>query len=286
MGSTSELRRRIKTAGNISKITRAMESVAASKMKKAQDVAAAGRSYERLMREMAEHLLRFASGADHPLLASRGQGLTGSMITVLITPDRGLCGSLTSNVLRLAEQMIQRNGAVITMGQKATVHAAKTSWVLIGSVEKLGDKPLFADTLPASSLALEEFTAGNADGIQMIYPKFITTLTQQPTLEHILPLGKLALTAGETILRPTYIFEPTGRAILDELLPAYVRLTLYQAVLSMKASEYSARMVAMKQASENAQDVRKHLILQFNQDRQRQITAEIADIVTAGLAIG
>lgn len=262
-----------------------MEAVAASKMKKAQDVARAGLSYERLMAEIAEHLLRYTSGANHPLLMRRGEHVSDAVLTILITPDRGLCGSLSSNVLRLAEHVIPRDGMVITMGRKATVHAVKTSWALIGSVEKLGDKPLFTDTLSASSLALAEYGAENADNIQMIYPKFINTLTQQPTLEQILPFTKLELTAGETILRPTYIFEPSGRAILDELLPAYVRLTVYQAVLSMKAAEHSARMVAMKEASENAQDVKKHLILQYNQDRQRQITAEIADIVTAGMAL-
>lgn len=264
-----------------------MEAVAASKMKKAQDVAQAGSSYDRLMREMAEHILRFTSGVDHPLLRRpRGRGLDDVVLTMLVTPDRGLCGSLNTNVLRLAEQVIPRAGMVVTLGRKATAHAAKTSWILVGSVENLGDTPTFADTLPASSLALTEYETGNVNKIQMIYPKFVNTLTQQPVLEQILPFTKLELTLGESILRPTYIFEPTGRAILDELLPAYIRLTVYQAVLSMKAAEHSARMVAMKQASENAQDVRKHLILQYNQDRQRQITSEIADIVIAGLAIG
>lgn len=287
MPSTSQLRRRIKTAGNISKITRAMEAVAASRMKRAQDVASAGQSYERLMREMAEHVLRFARSAhaiDHPLLRA-SDGETGNVLTVLMTPDRGLCGSLTTNVLRLAEQVILPEGQVITIGRKATGYATKTSWMLVGSVERLGDAPTFADTLPASSVALEEYEAGRVGTIQMVYPKFINTLTQQPTVEQVLPFADLALTEGEMLLRPSYIFEPSGRAILDELLPAYVRLTIYQAVLSMKAAEHSARMVAMKQASENAQDVKSHLMLEYNQSRQRQITTEIADIVTAGMAM-
>lgn len=263
-----------------------MEAVAASKMKRAQDVAHAGKSYERLMAEMAGHVLRFSPGVDHPLLRRRTGEFADFVLSMLMTPDRGLCGSLNSNVLRLAEQVIPANGLVITVGRKATAYAVKTSWTLVGSVEKIGDKPTFDDTLPASSLALSEYEAGNVNKIQMIYAKFVNTLTQEPVVEQILPFTKIELTAGEAILRPTYIFEPAGRAILDELLPAYVRLAVYQAVLSMKAAEHSARMVAMKQASENAQDVRKHLILQYNRDRQRQITAEIADIVTAGLAIG
>ena len=263
-----------------------MEAVAASKMKKAQDVARAGTSYERLMAEMAGHVLRFSPGVDHPLLRKRSGEVDDLVLTILLTPDRGLCGSLNSNVLRLAEQIIPANGLVITVGRKATAHAVKTSWTLVGSVERIGDKPTFADTLPASSLALSEYETGTVNKIQMIYSKFVNTLRQEPVIEQILPFTKLTLTAGEAILRPTYIFEPAGRAILDELLPAYVRLAVYQAVLSMKAAEHSARMVAMKQASENAQDVQKHLILQYNQNRQRQITAEIADIVTATLAIG
>lgn len=262
-----------------------MEAVAASKMKKAQETASTGQSYERLMHEMTEHVMRFSSVTDHPLLNERPHNDTLPKLTILIASDRGLCGSLPANVFRLAEREIPEEGLVIAMGRKAVAYAIRTSWVLIGSVERLGDRPTFADTLPASSLALREYEAGHVRTIQVVYPKFVNTLIQRSVCDQVLPFTKLELTPGEAILRPQYIFEPGGRQILDELIPAYVRLTIYQAVLSMKAAEHSARMVAMKHASENAEDVQKNLVLQYNQNRQQQITTEIADIVTAGLAI-
>lgn len=288
MASSRELKRRIKTAGNISKITKAMEAVAASKMRKAQDISRAGHGYETSMRAMVEHVLRYAPpSGQHPFFRGEADETDAlSTLTILLSPDRGLCGSLNSGLFRMAEKAIAQHSPVVTVGKKAYGYAQKTSWKVIGSIEKLGDKPQFEQTLPASSIAIQEFTSRNVSKIQLMYPKFINTLSQQTVLEVVLPLSHVVLSQGEAILRPLYIFEPSGSTLLTELLPAYVRLSVFQAVLSMKAAEHSARMVAMKSASENADAVREQLALQHNKNRQKTITAEISDIVTATMAMG
>lgn len=285
MASNQQLRRRIKTSGNISKITKAMESVAASKMKKAQDVAISGKTYESLMRNMAEHIMQFSDASTHPLLAgSKDQELLPTLL-IIVSADRGLCGPLNSNVFRLAEQQIQDSSLVVAVGKKALLYAQKSSWNLVANIGQIADKPEFSTTLTASSVALTEFLAHRVGKVQIIYPKFINTLSQQIVCEQLLPFTGVQLTSSENILRPKYIFEPESNELLDELLPAYVRLGVYQAILSMKASEQSARMIAMKNASENASDVKRLLQLMYNQNRQKAITSEISDIVTATMAM-
>lgn len=286
MSNARNLKRRIKTTGNISQITKAMGAVAASKMKKSQEAAVVGVSYENLMKKMVVSILKFASVVDHPMLKTSPEDLLLPKLVVLIAPDRGLCGSLPTAVMRLAEKNISPDSKVIAVGKKSVVYAKKTEWEVLASFESLGDRPSLADTTPISMVILEEYRKRRVGSLQIIYPKFVNTLTQETTLSQILPLSQLsAVTAEVPILQPVYIFEPGPISLLNELLPAYVRLSIYQAILSAKAAEQSARMMAMKNASDNALEVKNLLLLSYNQSRQKLITAEIADSVTALLAI-
>jgi len=288
MSNTRDLKRRIKTAGNISKITKAMEAVAASKMKKAQDVAMSGVSYEDLMKKMVANIIKFSSIIDHPLISvSADRDLLPDLI-ILISPDRGLCGSLPTITFRLAEKEIAGNSnqnEIIVVGKKAVAYARKTNWNVLASFDSLGDKPTIADTSAISTIAIEEYEKKRIGKIRLLYPKFISTLNQEAVIENILPIQPANEVDDLHILQPKYIFEPTPEDLLSELLPAYVRISIYQAVLSGKAAEQSARMIAMKNASDNAREVKGLLQLSYNQTRQKAITAEIADIVTASMAV-
>lgn len=285
MATTKELRRRIKTASNISKITKAMEAVSASKMKKAQHIAMAGMTYEQLIKKMAEHITRFSNTQLHPLLSVDSDTEQLPVLNIVISPDRGLCGSLHTNVFRLAEEKIATDSLTIIVGKKTIQYARRTEWNVVAQLEVSSNYPTFQESFPISTVALEEFKARRVGSICLIYPAFLNTLVQIPTHKRILPL-KMTSIPGENILRPTYIFEPSGRELLDDLLPAYVRLSVYQALLSMKAAEHSARMVAMRNASDNADGLKSLLGLIYNQNRQKSITSEISDIVTATMALG
>ena len=288
MSNTRDLKRRIKTAGNISKITKAMEAVAASKMKKAQDAALSGVSYEDLMKKMVANIIKFSSIIDHPLISVKDDSDLLPDLIILISPDRGLCGSLPTATFRLAEKELAANdnqAKLIVVGKKAVVYARRTDWNILASFDSLGDKPMMSDTSAISSIAIEEYEKKRVGRIRLLYPKFISTLNQEAVIEDILPVKNLSEATDVHILQPKYIFEPTPEELLSELLPAYVRIAIYQAVLSGKAAEQSARMIAMKNASDNAREVKGLLQLSYNQSRQKAITAEIADIVTASMAV-
>lgn len=288
MATNRELKRRIKSAGNISKITKAMEAVAASKMKKAQDVALAGISYEALMKKMVSNILKFSSIVDHPLISITDDRELLPSLIILISPDRGLCGSLPSGIFRKAEAEIQEKSnpdKVIVVGKKAVVYARRTGWNVLANFDSLGEKPTLSDLSGIGAIAIEEFAQNRVGKIRLLYPKFISTLNQEAVIEDVLPVKLTSGIPDIPILQPKYIFEPTPEDLLSELLPAYVRLSIYQAVLSAKAAEQSARMIAMKNASDNAREIRALLQLSYNQSRQKAITAEIADIVTAGMGV-
>jgi F-type H+-transporting ATPase subunit gamma len=288
MATNRELRRRIKSAGNISKITKAMEAVAASKMKKAQDVATAGISYEALMKKMVSNILKFSSIVDHPLISMTVDRDLLSSLIILISPDRGLCGSLPAGIFRKAEAEIREGSnpdKVIVVGKKAVVYARRTGWNVLASFDSLGDKPTLSELSGIGAIAIEEYEQNRVGRIRLVYPKFISTLNQEVVVEDILPVKLTSEIPEIPILQPKYIFEPTPEDLLSELLPAYVRLSIYQAVLSAKAAEQSARMIAMKNASDNAREIRGLLQLSYNQSRQKAITAEIADIVTASMGV-
>ncbi len=286
MDGGKQLKRRIQSAKNISQITGAMEAVAASKMKKAQAIAGGGRPYQEMLGMIAGQLRRQA-GDDfgHPLLVRTEAQMARPKLFILISSDRGLCGGLNSNLFRLAEKAIPAGGPVIAIGKKAVDYCHKTDWEMIGAIDEVGDKPDYTQTKPSSTIAVQEFLERRVSSVVLIYQKFHNTLTQRPTADTLLPVELKTLELEATMFNLSYTFKPGRQELLADLLPYYVHMSLYQAVLSAKAAEQSARMIAMKSASDNAEDVRVNLQLMYNQKRQQMITAEISDVVTAGMAM-
>lgn len=281
MASTREIRRRVRSIRNIAQITRAMEMVAASRMRRAQSRVLASRPYTERLREVigdiaamqldTEDLRRF------PLLVQRETVQRQAII--LVTPDKGLTGPLNSNILRRAARFISHEANVpvdvIALGRKGRDFMQRAGQHLIAEFTDLGTEPSLDDVRPAVQIAIEEFLAGRVDAVQLIYPRFVSTLSQVPTVTQILPIVQ---PAREDDRAPDYIIEPGPEAVLNELLPRYVEMQVYQAQLESIASEFSARMVAMRSASDNAKELQNELTLTLNKARQAQITNEVAEI--------
>lgn len=284
MPGSRELKRRIASAGSIAQITRAMESVAASKMRRAQGAARAGEGYQLMLKIITENIRKFIDKEAHALLVSPTNSEFGSL-TIIISSDRGLCGPLNSNLFRLLEKELPADAAVVTIGKKITEYARKTNWRIIATVPATADFPDYDQVAAAGTVAIAEFLSGRVGAVFVAYQQFVNTLVQRPVIEQILPFSADELGIPEAVAPPKYIFEPSEENILRELLPYSVNLSVYQSVLSAKAAEQSARMLAMKSASDNANDVRKNLNLVYNKERQKKITSEIADVVTAGKAL-
>jgi F-type H+-transporting ATPase subunit gamma len=269
----------------MSQITRAMEMVAASKMRRAQDRVTASRPYSERLREFiadlssqqmdAEELRRF------PLLAERP---VENAALILITPDRGLTGALNGNLLRRATQYIREEAGVptrvIAVGKKGRDFTARTRQDLIADFIQLGDAPSLDEIRPIAQVAIDEFLAGTVDSVKMVYPQFVNTLTQRPEVTQILPIVR----PESEIEDVDYIFEPDAPSVLEALLPRYVEVLIYQAVLENVASFYSAQMVAMRNATDNAKELSSELELSYNKARQAQITNEVAEIAAGANA--
>lgn len=286
MAGGRQLKRRIQSAANISQITGAMEAVAASKMKKAQLAAAGGQPYQEVLRMIVSQLRRQAGETiPHPLLVSTDEQKTKPGLYLLISSDKGLCGPLNSNLFRLAERTIPHGASVVAVGKKAVHYAERTDWNILGIIPTLGDRPSYIDTKSASIIALDEFLSRRVCTVTVIYQRFYNTLIQRPATDTLLPIQLKTLEQEMKLFNLAYTFEPERESLLEDLLPYYVHMSLYQSVLSAKAAEQSARMIAMKNASENAGEVRKNLLLMYNQERQKVITSEISDVVTASLAL-
>ena len=285
MPSPREIRRRIRSVKNMSQITRAMEMVAASKMRRAQDRVTASRPYSERLREFiadlssqqmdAEELQRF------PLLAERPVETAG---LIMITPDRGLTGALNGNLLRRGAQFIREEAGaptkVIAVGKKGRDFMARTGQDLIANFIGLGDAPTLDEVRPVAQIAMNEFLSGSVDAVHMVYPRFVNTLTQRPEVVQILPIER-----PESQLEDVdYIFEPDAESVLQELLPRYVEVLVYQGMLETIASFYSAQMVAMRNATDNAKELSSELNLSYNKARQAQITNEVAEIAAGANA--
>jgi len=278
MASQRDIRRRIGSVKNIKQITRAMQFVAASKLKRAQEATLAARPYSTKLEEVLADLATVLSGSDHPLLAHR-EG--GKRLIVLITTDRGLAGALNSNTIRFASrEIIEHPGdlAVVTVGRKGRDAMRRARVPMDAHFAGFGDRPGFADVLPVARLVSDDFLAGAYDRVDMIYSRFISTLSQRPVMATLLPIRPSEDTEG--IPGNQFIFEPSPAAVLETLLPRYVATRLYQAVLEAKASEESSRMVAMKNATENAETLIDDLTLAYNKVRQANITREMIEIAT------
>lgn len=285
MAGNRHLKRRIKSADNISQITRAMEAVAASRMQKAQITAISGEPYQRTLGEIIHNLAKQLKSKDHPMLQVSEEQSLMPRLYIIVSSDRGLCGGFNSNLFRLTEQIVKDNDQVFLLGKKIDVYSRKTGWRIIGSISSLGDTPDYNLIKPAGMVAIDEFIHERISGVSIIYQKFVNTLTQIPTEDQILPLSPLDIFVAEKELNQDYIFEPDRQDLLKSVLPYYIYLSVYQAVLSSKAAEQSSRMVAMKSASDNANKVKFDLQLVYNRERQRAITAEISDVVTATMVL-
>ena len=282
MASQRDIRRRIGSVRNIKQITRAMQFVAASKLKRAQDATLAARPYSEKLDEVLADLAAVLSGDDHPLLAER---VGGKRLIVLITTDRPLSGPLNTNIVRfVARDIIDTAGdvAVITIGRKGRDAMRRTGVPLEAHFSTFGDRPTFADVLPLARLVTDDFLAGTYGRVDIIYSHWVSTLVQRPTSLTILPIPESEDTEG--IPGNQFIFEPSPSAVLDQLLPRYVATRLFQTVLEAKASEESSRMVAMKNATENAEELIEDLTLSYNKVRQANITREMIEIASGANA--
>jgi|UniRef100_UPI00404A8790 F-type H+-transporting ATPase subunit gamma len=283
MPSQREIRRRIGSVKNIRQITRAMQFVAASKLKRAQDATLASRPYGHSIDEVIADLASVLGEEGHPLLRTPESGAPRTI--VLFTTDRGLAGALNSNLIRFALKELETAGAgstIITIGKKGRDALARGGYEISAAFPGYGDKPTFGDITPLVSLLVDDFLSGRSAGVTLIHPAFISTLTQRPEAVQLLPIRASADTAG--IPGNQFLFEPDPAAVLEALLPRYVATRIYQGVLETTACEQSSRMVAMKNATENAGDLISDLTLTYNKVRQSNITREMIEIASGASA--
>jgi F-type H+-transporting ATPase subunit gamma len=293
MPSTRDIRRRIKSVKNTAQITKAMQMVAAAKMRKAQQAAVVGRPYADLMNAiLAEAGPRIAS-FKHPLMDVRA---VVKRAVIVVSSDRGLCGGLNSNLMREAAKFDKNATVFICAGKKGAQFIARTKRQLAGEFT-YKDAPTFAEARAVSKFAQALFLKGEADAVDVMFTQFVSTLVQQPKMIPFLPVGKIkAVTAGvnappQELQSPggrtdSFEFEPDEKTVLSDLLPHSLNFQLHQILLEAKASEQSARMVAMKNATDNAKQIIKDLTLEYNKLRQANITKELLEITTAQMAVG
>jgi len=283
MPSTLDLRRRIKSVKNTSQITKAMQMVAAAKMRKAQAAALAGRPYQETLSRVLAAVRGRVDSASHQLLAVRP---VQSELIVIFSTDKGLCGPLNTNLFReLAAGSAAAKTSFVVSGRKAAQYISRTKRTLIADFE-LKDPISFSEVRPIARFVSDKFISGEADQVRVLYPKFVNTLTQQPVLRTLLPIPVEELDLGGEQTTGEAIFEPDVHSVLDAILPHYVAFQLFQMALNARASEHSARMVAMKTATDNAKQLIKDLTLEYNKVRQENITTELLEITTAQLAVG
>jgi F-type H+-transporting ATPase subunit gamma len=285
VASQREIRRRISSAKNIKQITRAMQFVAASKLRRAQESTLAARPYREKLDEVIADLAAVLDSEDHPLLAGRDLAREHSRLIVIITSDRGLAGALNTNTIRyIAREITDHPGdlKVATVGRKGRDAMRRARVPIAAHFEGFGDKPSFADVLPLARLITDDYVAGTYDRVDIVYSRFVSTLVQKPSMEQLLPVVPTQDVEG--IPGHQFVFEPSPAAFLQALLPRYVATRVFQAVLEAKASEESSRMVAMKNATENAEELIEDLTLSYNKVRQANITREMVEIASGAQA--
>jgi F-type H+-transporting ATPase subunit gamma len=283
MPDIRKVKRRIRGVQNIAKITRAMEMIAASKMKKAQERGLAGRPYAEKIEQVIADLAALPDiGLQHPLLQRRE---VKKAAVVHITPDRGLCGGLNANLNRqLANFILQQKipVEVIAVGRKGRDFSVRNTCKLCAEFTQLSDQPSYLDTLPVSNIVIEEYTKGTIDMVYISYAHFVSTLVQKPILHQLLPVQPATIPGGQNV---DYIYEPNAEAVLGSLLPRFVEMEIYHAILESIASEQSARMVAMRNATDSATELIGDLSLLYNKARQESITRELLDITGGVVAL-
>ena len=283
MASVRQIKRRISSVDNTAKITKAMSMIAASKMRRAQEMALQTRPYADRMMALLADLAAQPQDADetHPLLTRREPARAQ---VIVITPDRGLTGGLNTAVNRRAAQHLvglEAEADVVAIGKKGRDFFARTS-NLRAVFTDVGDRPTVADAGPVARVVIDDYEAGRVDAVYLAYAHFVNTTVQRPEVLPLLPVVPADLEAKDTV---GYIFEPSPRAVLAELLPRYVEMEIYHALLEAVASEQSARMVAMRGATDNALEMKADLTLEMNKVRQESITTELLDIVGGAAAV-
>src|SRR2546430_1881037 len=290
MANTQDIRRRIKSIRNIGQLTKAMQMVAASKMRRAQQHALAGRPYAGLMNKVLVSLQKRTDPRLHPLLNIRD---VKKELVLIISTDKGLAGALNTNLFREAAKFDQSKTVFIVTGKKARQFIARTKRELLADFE-LKDSPSFVETKAIAKFCTEKFLSHEVDKVSVLYTHSINTVTQRPVVQTLLPISAFDLPKGEKTQAAAedvdpmlgYVFEPSAERVLDVVLPYYIQYQVFQMILDARASEHSARMVAMKNATDNAKEFIKDLTLEYNKMRQASITTELLEIATAQMALG
>ncbi len=284
MANIRVIRRRIRGTQNTAKITKAMEMVAASKMRRTQERGLAGRPYSEKIQQVIADLaaLPETGRALHPLLQRRP---VAKVAIVHITPDRGLCGGLNANLNRLTASFILEQAVsvtLVTVGRKGFGFMRRCGRDIRAEFTQLGDRPSLLDTLPISRIIIDDYSSAVVDLVYLVYARFISTMVQRPVLQQLLPVEPASVPTAQNV---DYIYEPNPDVVLDELLPRFVEMQVYHAILESIASEQSARMVAMRNATDNANELITDLTLMYNKARQESITKELLDIIGGTTAL-
>lgn len=291
--NTRDIRRRIKSVKNTSQITKAMQMVAAAKMRKAQNAAVAGRAYADQLRKVFASLADKQEEGAHPLLEQRE---VKKELVVVISTDKGLCGALNTNLFREVAKFDPEKTVFVVIGKKAMQYLARSNRKVIAEF-MLKENFSFLEAKQASKFCMDKFIEGEVDRVTVAFTDFVNTLTQTPRTRVVLPITNFEVSdvlssADKQIAAPVeagsteYLFEPNAHEVLNAVLPHYVHFQVFQMVLDSRASEHSARMVAMKNATDNAKQLIKDLTLEYNKIRQASITTEILEISTAQAALG
>lgn len=300
MANLRDIRRRIKSVKNTAQITRAMQLVAASRMKKAQEQATSGRSYADLLNKVLVNLKEQTDEDQHPLLEDR-EG--DRELVLVISTDKGLCGPLNTNVLRMVADEVGPDADFVTIGNKGRQSLSRSNRNLVADFP-MKDPAGFAETKVVSKYLIEQFLSGKYDRVRVAFTNFINTIKQDAMIETLLPIRPIDLGRDKSFVGMSnesdavdidgehpesggsgYIFEPSPEKVLDTVVPQYVGNQVFQMILENRASEHSARMVAMKAATDNANDMIKDLTLDYNKQRQAAITSELLEITTAMKAL-
>ncbi|MDX8381344.1 MAG: F0F1 ATP synthase subunit gamma [Ghiorsea sp.] len=284
MASAKEIRGQIKATQNTSKITKAMEMVAASKMRKAQDAVTASRAYADGIKKVVGNLMESHPEYKHAFLVKRDE--VKRVAYIVVSSDKGLCGGLNTNVFKQAMidiKDVQANAEVevLSIGRRAGLFMKRVA-TLAGSVEDINDTPEFSEIVGIVNLAIQKFLAGEYDEVRLVFNTFVNTMTQSPTVVHLLPCPEPEAEARSKYW--DYLYEPDSKAVLNGLLSRYIETIVFHAVLENKACEQSARMVAMKSATDNAKDIISDLQITYNKARQAAITQELAEICAGAAA--
>jgi F-type H+-transporting ATPase subunit gamma len=284
LASLRDIRRRIRSVRNVSQITKAMETVAASRLRRAQERVVASRPYVQALEEVLADLAGATAEGDVPPLLMVRPVQNAAM--VLVSPNRGLAGPLPGNINRRAAQYILREAeapvGIVAVGKKGRDFMTRRGQQLLADFTDIGDRPAMADILPVAQIVINGYTSGQFDRVTLIYTQFRSMVSQQPVVKQLLPVGP---PAGERTKPADFIYEPNPTAVLNALLPRYVETLIYQALLESMASFYAAQMVAMRNATDNAHEVIDDLTLTYNKVRQAVITREVAEIASGAEAM-